>query len=70
MKQVEQLIKKATATVKSIDATKVQLQKAIDAYNIVVAPETTDRKSAYSKLEKAMGRPRRTGRTSPSTPTR
>jgi hypothetical protein len=54
VKQVEQLIKKATSTVKSIDATKAQLQKAMDAYNIVMAAETTDRKSAYSKLQKAM----------------
>lgn len=55
VKQVEQLVKKATATVKSIDATKAQIQKAMDAYNMVMAPETANRKSAYSKLQKAMG---------------
>jgi len=54
VKQVEQLIKKATATVKSIDETKAQIQKTMDAYNMVMAPETKDRKSAYSKLQKEM----------------
>ena len=54
VKQVEQLIKKATAVQKSIDETKVELQKTMDAYNVVVAPETTDRKSAYKKLNKQM----------------
>jgi uncharacterized protein with GYD domain len=54
VKQVEQLIKHANATVKSIDATKAQLLKAMNAYNLVMAPETADRKSAYSKLQKAM----------------
>jgi chromosome segregation ATPase len=52
IKQVEQLIKKATAVQKSIDETKVEVQKSMDAYNAVVAPETTDRKSAYKKLNK------------------
>jgi len=52
VKQVEQLIKKATAVQKSIDETKVEVQKTMDAYNAVVAPETTDRKSAYKKLNK------------------
>jgi uncharacterized protein YhaN len=54
VKQVEQLIKKATATVKSIDATKAQIVKAMDAYGLVMAPETMNRKSAYAKLQKAM----------------
>ena len=52
VKQVEQLIKKATAVQKSIDETKVEVQKTMDAYNVVLAPETTDRKSAYKKLNK------------------
>jgi uncharacterized coiled-coil DUF342 family protein len=52
VKQVEQLIKKASAVQKSIDETKVEVQKSMDAYNVVVAPETTDRKSAYKKLNK------------------
>lgn len=52
VKQVEQLIKKATAVQKSIDETKAEIQKTMDAYNVVVAPETTDRKSAYKKLNK------------------
>ena len=54
VKQVEQLIKTATAAVKSIDATKAQIQKAMDAYGMVMAPETKNRKSAYGKLQKAM----------------
>lgn len=54
VKQVEQLVKKSTATVKSVEDTKAQIQKTMDAYNVVVAPETTDRKSAYSKLMKEM----------------
>lgn len=54
VKQVQELIKKSSATVKSIDETKLQIQKTMEAYNLVVATETTDRKSAYSKLQKEM----------------
>lgn len=54
VKQVETLIKKSTATVKSIDETKAAIQKSVDAYNLVIAPGTTNRKSAYSKLQKEM----------------
>jgi hypothetical protein len=52
VKQIEQLIKKSTAAVKAVDDTKLQIQKTMDAYNLVVAPETTNRKSAYAKLQK------------------
>jgi len=52
VKQIEQLIKKSNAVAKSIDDTKAQVQKTMDAYNVLVAPETTDRKSAYKKLNK------------------
>jgi hypothetical protein len=54
VKQEEQLIKKANALLKSIQDTKEQVQKTMDAYNVVVAPETKDRKSAYSKLNKEL----------------
>src|SRR3954469_9088223 len=52
VKQIQQLIKRATAAVKAVDDTKLQIQKTVDQYNLVVAPETTNRKSAYSKLQK------------------
>jgi hypothetical protein len=54
VKQIEQLIKKSTAAVKAVEDTKLQIQKTMDAYNLVVAPETTNRKSAYGKLQKEM----------------
>jgi alanyl-tRNA synthetase len=54
VKQIELLIKKATAAVKAVDDTKLQIQKTMDAYNLVVAPETTNRKSAFGKLQKEM----------------
>ena len=52
VKQVEQLIKKANAGVESITDTKVQLQKTMEAYNAVLAPEVKDRRDAYEKLQK------------------
>jgi hypothetical protein len=52
VKQIEQLIKRANAAVKAVDDTKLQIQKTMDAYNVVVAPETANRKSAYGKLQK------------------
>lgn len=54
VKQVQEVIKKSNATVKSIVETKLQIQKTMDAYNLVVATGTADRKSAYSKLKKEM----------------
>ncbi len=54
VKRIELLIKKATAAVKAVEETRLQVQKTMDAYNLVVAPETTNRKSAYSKLQKEM----------------
>src|SRR5262245_15378711 len=52
VKQVEQLIKKANAGVASINDTKAQLQKTMDAYNAVLAPDVKDRRDAYKKLQK------------------
>jgi hypothetical protein len=52
VKQVEQLIKKSNAVLHSIEDTKAQVQHTMDAYNLVVAPETKDRKSAFNKLNK------------------
>jgi hypothetical protein len=52
VKQVEQLIKKANAGVESITDTKVQLQKTMDAYNAVLAPDVKNRRDAYEKLQK------------------
>jgi Protein of unknown function (DUF2959) len=52
VKQVEQLIKKANAGVESINDTKLQLQKTMDAYNAVLAPDVKDRRDAYKKLQK------------------
>jgi hypothetical protein len=54
VKQIELLIKKSTAAVRAVDDTKLQVQKTMDAYNLVVAPETMNRKSAYGKLRKEM----------------
>jgi hypothetical protein len=54
VKQVEQLIKKANAGVESINDTKLQLQKTMDAYNAVLAPDVKDRRDAYKKLQKEM----------------
>ena len=52
VKQVEQLIKKANAGVESINDTKLQLQKTMEAYNAVLAPDVKDRRDAYKKLQK------------------
>jgi Protein of unknown function (DUF2959) len=52
VKQVEQLIKRANAGVESISDTKVQLQKTMEAYNAVLAPDVKDRRDAYKKLQK------------------
>ena len=54
IKQVQQLVKKADATVKSVTDAKLQLQKTMEAYNAVLAPATTDRADAYKKLQKEM----------------
>jgi len=52
VKQVEQLIKKANAGVESITETKAQLEKTMEAYNAVLAPDVKDRRDAYKKLQK------------------
>ena len=52
VKQVQELIKKANAGVESINDTKAQLQKTMEAYNAVLAPDVKDRKDAYKKLQK------------------
>ena len=52
VKQVEQLIKKANAGVESINDTKLQLQKTMEAYNAVLLPDVKDRRDAYKKLQK------------------
>ena len=54
VKQIQLLIKKANAGVESIDDAKQQLQKTMDAYNAVLAPDVKDRKDAYKKLQKEM----------------
>ena len=54
VKQVQQLIKKANSTVESITDAKAQLQKTVDAYNAVLAPDVKDRRDAYKKLQKEM----------------
>jgi len=54
VKQVQQLIKKADSTVQSIADAKAQVQKTMEAYNAVVAPDVTDRRDAYKKLQKEM----------------
>lgn len=52
VKQVEQLIKRANAGVESINDTKAQLQKTMEAYNAVLSPDVKDRRDAYKKLQK------------------
>jgi len=52
VKQIQELIKKANAGVESINDTKAQLQKTMDAYNTVLAPDVKDRRDAYKKLQK------------------
>src|SRR5262245_20065713 len=54
VKQIRQLIKKANAEVESITDAKQQLQKTMDAYNAVLAPDVKDRRDAYQKLQKEM----------------
>ena len=54
VKQVQQLIKKAQATVESIDSAKLQLQKTVDSYNALLAPDVKDRRDAYKQLQKEM----------------
>jgi hypothetical protein len=54
VKQVEQLTKKAGATVEAIANTKVQLMKTMDVYNGLMADGATDRKGAYKKLQQEM----------------
>src|SRR4051794_35072634 len=54
VKQIEQLIKKARAEVDSITEAKQQLQKTMDAYNMVLAPDVKDRRDAYKSLQKEM----------------
>ncbi len=54
VKQIEQLIKKANSQVESIGDAKLQLQKTMDAYNGVFAPDVKDRRDVYKKLQKEM----------------
>ena len=54
VKQIQELIKKANSGVESITDAKVQLQKTMDAYNAVLAPDVKDRRDAYKKLQKEM----------------
>ena len=54
VKQVEQLTKKAGATVEAIANTKVQLMKTMDVYNGLMADTATDRKGLYKKLQSEM----------------
>jgi hypothetical protein len=54
VKQIQQLIKKATAGVESITDAKLQLQKTMEAYNAVLAPDVKDRRDTYKKLQKEM----------------
>ncbi|HUL79276.1 MAG TPA: DUF2959 family protein [Vicinamibacteria bacterium] len=54
VKQVEQLTKKAGATVEAIGNTKVQLMKTMDVYNGLMADGATDRKDLYKKLQSEM----------------
>jgi hypothetical protein len=54
VKQVEQLTKRAGATVQAIANTKVQLMKTMDVYNGLMADDATDRKGAYKKLQQEM----------------
>jgi hypothetical protein len=51
VKQVEQLVKKAKATVEAVGNTKVQLSKTMEVYNGLMAEGNTDRKGAYKKLQ-------------------
>jgi chromosome segregation ATPase len=52
VKQIQELIKKARAQVESITDAKQQLQRTMQAYNGVLAPDVKDRQDAYKKLQK------------------
>lgn len=54
VKQVEQLIKKANATVSAIGEAKLQLSKTMEVYNSLLSETATDRKDLYKKLQKEM----------------
>ena len=54
VKQVQQLIKRANGVVESITDAKAQVQKTMEAYNSVLAPDAKDRRDAYKKLQKEM----------------
>jgi len=54
VKQVEQLTKKAGATVEAIGNTKIQLMKTLDVYNSLMSDSATDRKDLYKKLQGEM----------------
>jgi septal ring factor EnvC (AmiA/AmiB activator) len=54
VKQVEELIKKANATVSAIGETKLQLTKTLGVYNSLLSDAATDRKDLYKKLQKEM----------------
>jgi uncharacterized protein YhaN len=54
VKQIQQLVKRANSTVGAINETKLQLQKTMAAYDVVLAPDTKDRRGAYNKLQKEM----------------
>ena len=54
VKQIQELIKKAKGQVESIGSAKLQLQKTMDAYNAVLAPDVKDRRDAYKQLQKEM----------------
>jgi len=54
VKQVEQLVKKANATVSAIGEAKLQLSKTFEVYNSLLSDTATDRKDLYKKLQKEM----------------
>jgi len=54
VQQIRQLIKKATSNVEAIAEAKQQLQKTMNAYNAVLAPDVKDRRDAYKTLQKEM----------------
>jgi chromosome segregation ATPase len=52
VKQIQELIKRARAQVESITDAKQQLQKTMQAYNAVLAPDVKDRQDAFKQLQK------------------
>ncbi len=54
VKQIEQLLKKANNQIDAIKSAKQQLQKTMDAYNAVLAPDVKDRRDDYKTLQKEM----------------